>query len=93
MQFEVTYSRGGCIRSRFTVPATEAGLVGIYRDGIPYRPCGAAIHDALPYHYRAAFDRAQMWLGRNGDGRDVFRADLWDARHKRPLGSVFARAL
>ena len=89
--FEITYSRDGVIRARFTVPAVAAGVVGVYRDGVPYRPDGAAICAALPYHYRGAFERAALWLGRNSDGCNVFRADLWDSRRKRPLGSVFAR--
>ena len=93
MQFLVTYERDGLIRARFTVPAKARALVGIYVDGTPYGPDGSAIYAGLPHQYRAAFDRAHLWLGKGGDGAEMFRADLWESRHKRPLGSVFARVL
>jgi hypothetical protein len=93
MLFDVVYMRDGAARARFTVPAQEAGLFGVYRDGVPYRPDGAAIHRAMPGRYAADFERAALWLGKAGDGSDVFRADLWDASGRKPLGSVFARAV
>jgi hypothetical protein len=93
MQFEVTYQRDEITRKQFTVGAKERAIVGVYVNGIPFGPDGSAIYHNLPYAYRKAFDRAHLWLGRGADGREVFRADLWDSRHKKPLGSVFVRPL
>ena len=93
MEFDVKYVRDGVIRERFTVPACEAYLIGVYRDGIPYQPDREAIYNKLPYHYRKAFYRSNMWKGVNGDGNDVFRADMWNAKHNKPLGTVFAKAV
>ena len=93
MLFDVIYQRDGVIRARFTVPAVEAGVIGVYRNGVPYRPHGGDIHRNMPGRYAAAFSRAALWMGKNGDGCDVFRADLWDATGRKSLGTVFARAL
>ena len=41
-----------------SVKPVEAGLVGVYVNGVPYAPDKAAIRDALPHYLRKAFDRA-----------------------------------
>lgn len=67
LQFDIT---GEDIKG-FAVDSVEAGMIGCYRDGKPYRPNNEAVRAALPYRYRRAFDRAHGAWWFNGDSAHV----------------------
>ncbi|WP_316227726.1 hypothetical protein [Bradyrhizobium sp. SZCCHNR3015] len=72
-----------------TVPGTEAGLVGCYDGGIPYRPNNEAVRAALPYRWRKAFDRAGGAWWFNGDSAHVCIRD----GHGRNLTIIYAHGV
>lgn len=88
--YDITLSRDGRARRIATVHAREAGLVGDYFEGKPYQPDVDAVREALPYHYRKAFDRALKWWSQGYSGRVVpLTCSLTSTRGK-PMGRLFA---
>lgn len=63
-----------------TVKGVEAGCIGYYAQGIPYKPDNTAIEQALPHHYRKAFARSQgnFWF----DTKDNATLILYGSRGK-----------
>jgi len=55
----------------FAVSGVEAGVVGFYVDGKPYRPNNQEVRAALPFRYRKAFDRAHGAWWFNGNAAHV----------------------
>lgn len=78
-------------RVRFTVPAIERGVSGVYFDGKPYAPCVESVIARAPYRLRKAIERSTGFWG--SDLSDVMRLDLNRARDGAARGTVFARAL
>lgn len=75
-----------------TVGAQPSGLVGVYRQGVPYEPDRAAIRAALPHYYRAAFDRnkGSFWFERDREECNAYLT-LYDRRGKH-LNTIYANA-
>ena len=61
LTFNIQLQRNGSLYCKFTVPAREAGLVGGWYQGKPYKPDPVEVRAMLPYQYRKAFDRALAW--------------------------------
>jgi hypothetical protein len=93
LTFTVNYMRDGLIRRKFTVPATRRAISGIYFDGAPYAPCGAAVVAAMPKTLEKATCRAGFWVG---EFSDVMRLDLRGYSRGLTegacLGTLFAKA-
>lgn len=83
----IEYQRDGILRNKFRVPTMEAGIVGIYVNGIPRQPEPYHVAECLPYRVRKAFLRNPQWWQDNAS--DVLRCDLV-ALDGKPLGSLFA---
>lgn len=69
----------------FRVAAEECALVGTWYAGRPWRPDTAQFRAALPYRWRAAFDRGSMFW-RTSD-TDECHTCLYNTRGK-PLATV-----
>lgn len=76
------YSRDGF------VPALEAGLVGDYVDGMPYKPDhGDILVDQLPAQYRQSTRRAiHLWYQ---DGLRQFYLPLMDRDNRKRIGTIY----
>lgn len=73
-----------------TVGSVEAGLVGVYLDGKPYKPNAAEVRELVPLHWRPAFDRAgPFWFDETGTRATVQLHD----RRGRYLSTVYAHAV
>lgn len=93
MNFEIKFCAGGVVLDSWVTGAESAGLVGIYRDGVPYVPKADHILRGIrPAYLRKAVARAGWWQ-RRGDGSDVLRMDLYRKRDGAPMGSLFAKAV
>ena len=70
LAYTITLQRAGAVILSTTIPAKEAGIVGDYHEGKPYQPTSDDVRAALPFAYRAAFDRAlKWWQCESGAGR------------------------
>lgn len=72
------------------VAAVEAGLVGFYHDGKPWKPDRADVRRFIPTKWLPAFERSTLWWFAEDDDRQG-RLDLYDLRG-RLLTQVFAHA-
>jgi hypothetical protein len=73
------------------VPAVEAGLVGVWRDGKPWTPDRAAVRALLPAAWRAAFDRSgAFWFDKSDPTRPAY-LHLRDTRGRRRT-TIYANA-
>jgi hypothetical protein len=92
--FEIELHRRGVIIWRGSCAAVPAACYGIYRilNGCTHvlLPDDAQLRDALPYHYRKAFDRAIHWWIDKNQYSDVTRTDLRDWQGF-PMGTIIAR--
>jgi len=91
--FEITLQRRGSKIWGGNIPAVPAKCFGIYkilngRDAV-LLPDDEKLREALPYHYRKAFDRVIHWWINKTHLTDVCRTDLKDyTGHS--MGSIFA---
>lgn len=65
MQFLLLWSgdKRGMRKARIDAIENTVGTVGHWRGGKVYLPCPVQLREALPYRYRAAFDRDANWGG------------------------------
>lgn len=73
-----------------TIGATQAGLVGVYRDGKPWAPCPASVRAILPHYWRKALDRAGAFWFPDDESSPAYLV-LRDTRG-RYLSTIYANA-
>ena len=90
--FQIELHRCGAIMWQGECQPQRAALHGVYAllngKSECLLPNTDGLRDALPYHYRKAFDRAALWWTQ--EFTDVVRMDLYDYRGF-PMGSLFAK--
>lgn len=75
---------------KFRVDGDECAIVGSWHNGKPYRPNREQFRAALPYRWRAAFDREQaFWHSKEG-GAEQCKISLSDARG-RYLATIYCQ--
>lgn len=91
LTFNVQLNRHGGIVCKAEVPAHEAGIVGDWYEGKPYQPSRAEVRAAIPFQYRAAFDRSIGWWQESTmSGRLMpLKMDLLSLK-RQPLGTLYA---
>ncbi len=69
---------------RFKIPAIQAGFVGEYHDGKPYKPDLSELESHLPYKFRKATKRdLTIWHEKGfGPNDGVFKLNLLNSRGK-----------
>jgi hypothetical protein len=96
LTFEVTHYCNGVIFRRFTVPAIERGVYGVYFDGVPYGPCEVSVAEKMPKTLsKAIFRGCGFWITNLSD---IMQKDLQGysrgyAKQGKPLGTLIARAI
>lgn len=73
------------------VPSKEAGIVGFYHDGKPYRPDSDAIRALLPFRWRKAFDRAGVFWWNNSVPKQAYV--VLRGRSGKYLTTIYANAV
>ena len=90
--FTVELQRYGNILWKGNCESEEAKLHGVYAliNGKEkcFLPDSETLREALPYHYRKAFDRAALWWTQ--EYSDVIKMNLFDYRGF-PMGTLFAK--
>jgi len=61
MRIKVELIKGGIKVWESIHEAKQAGLHGLYKDGVPYLPDGSIVFESLPYAMRKAFYRNPAW--------------------------------
>jgi hypothetical protein len=72
-----------------SVSSVEAGLVGHYVDGVPYKPSHDDVRNCLPHYYRAAFDRARVWWF-DKDNNDATAYTILTGSRGKYLNTIYA---
>lgn len=73
------------------VPAVEAGLIGFYVEGVPYKPDHDAVRALVPAKWRKAFDSSgNFWWPKEGNAGQAYMA-LTDTKGRR-LTTIYANA-